>query len=588
MTIFGGMIGYATPGGLDKDACRALGNAISRVADDPRETFADEQCCLVKVDIGAYGEPAYHRGADGTVGMLVGEPLLAEGEAADRPDRGADLRRLHESWLAGDYGVLKRAHGTFAAAHYDPKRKRLAITADKLGVRPVYWWNGPGIIVFASALRILEALDFVPKVMDLRGTAETIAFGFPLGRRTQYRAIFCLDAGEILEVTKDGPRSETYWRWDRLDEQSLAPDVAVRELHKTFGRAIARRLRPDETSAICFLSAGLDSRCIATELVGRGKTVHSFNISWLGTYDKVLSTDYAERLGARHHQSHMKITANTHPVAYLGQAVSGAVSNPAFRPERPRMVFSGDGGSVGLGHVYMNREMVEDLRAGRPGSAVCSFIRYNKVELPLRFMSARARRVLLATVSDGITDELSRFECNDRGRNIHVFLLLNDQRRHLAAHFENIDTVRFEMHLPFFDSGVLEAVYRTPLDELLRHRFYYKWLEEFPKVVTSVPWQSYPNHLPCPLPMPEGYQNQWEYDGVDVGLTKPSDYARQLRAAISDAAFPSRLWSGLRLWLALLMTAWDVRDYSYVLKGALTSHDIARKCDQPSDLYEPV
>lgn len=588
MTIFGGMIGYANPGGLDKDVCRALGKAISRVADDPRETFSDEQCYLVKVDIGAYGEPAYHRGADGTVGMLAGEPLLAEGEAADRPDRGADLRRLHESWLAGDYGALKRAHGTFAAVHYDPKRKRLALTADKLGLRPVYWWNGPGIIVFASALRILEALDFVPKVMDLRGATETIAFGFPLGQRTQYRAIFCLDAGEILEVTKDGPRSETYWRWDHLDGQSLAPDVAARELHKKFGAAIARRLRPDETSAICFLSGGLDSRCIATELVEQGKTVHSFNMSWPGTYDQVISTDYAERLGARHHQSHMKIAAFVHPVAYLGQAVAGVVSDPAFRPERPRLVFSGDGGSAGLGHTYMNREMVEDLRAGRLGHAVHRFTRYNKVGLPLRFMSARARRVFLQVVSDGISDELSRFECHDRGRNFHVFLLLNDQRRHLAAHFENIDTAKFEMHLPFFDSGVFETVYRTPLDELLRHRFYYRWLEEFPKVVTSVPWQSYPKHLPCPLPMPEGYQNQWEYDGADAGLARPLDYAKQVRAAMREAAFPSQLWSRPRLWLALLTTALGARDYSYVLKGVLTSHDIARRCDQLPDLYEPI
>src|SRR5439155_1266079 len=42
------------------------------------------------------------------------------------------------------------------------------------------------------------------------------------------------------------------------------------------------------------------------------------------------------------------------------------------------------------------------------------------------------------------------------------------------------------------------------------HQFYVKWLDLFPAAVTSVPWQSYPGHVPCPLPIPPGLHYQWQ------------------------------------------------------------------------------
>jgi asparagine synthetase B (glutamine-hydrolysing) len=582
MTIFAGIFSYAHSGQLDEGVCLKLSEVLSRHNNENREIFRDDSCCLIKIDIGVYGESAFLRNNDGSIALLVGEPLLAEDDATSRLCRGEDLEHLHSSWLVDDLGALKRTHGSFAAVHYAPKYKRLAITTDKLAVRPVYFWNGPGIVVFASALRVLENVQLIPKLMDTRGTAEIMAFRIPLGKRTQYISIDYMGAGEILEVTREGPRSRSYWHWDRLDQKLISPDANKKELYRKFHNAVARRTRVDERSVNCFLSGGLDSRCVAAELVRQGKTTHTFNFADAGTYDQVFSIEFANRLGTHHRFEHMSMKPFVHPVTYLAPVISEEPSNSTERPERPRLVWSGDGGSVGLGHAHMNPEIVESMRAGCIEAAIRAFD--EKSELPLRFLSSRARSVLAELPDQGIKEELNLIDCDDSGRNFYLFLLLNDQRRHLAAHYENIDLTRIELQLPFFDSAFLETILKIPLDELLLHRFYHEWLSEFPEVVSSTPWQAYPNHSACPLPMPAGLRSQWRKEESKTARPKAQEHVRQLQAAMHDVRFPHPLWSRSRLWLAMFLTAFQIRDYSYVLNGALTSYDIARQCDRCPDL----
>jgi len=69
--------------------------------------------------------------------------------------------------------------------------------ADKLGIRPLYFWADDDVIVFASALRILEELPLVPKQMDLRAVTELVGLGAPLADRTPYSGISLLRAARL-------------------------------------------------------------------------------------------------------------------------------------------------------------------------------------------------------------------------------------------------------------------------------------------------------------------------------------------------------------------------------------------------------
>jgi hypothetical protein len=170
----------------------------------------------------------------------------------------------------------------------------------------------------------------------------------------------------------------------------------------------------------------------------------------------------------------------------------------------------------------------------------------------------------------GIREELERLDCADRGRAFHLFVMLNDQRRHLASFFENIDVDRLEFHLPFFDADFLEPILSSPIDGFLKHEFYMKWLEYFPPVTTSQPWQAYPGHVPCSLPVSQELRYQWG------DRLYPDDFYKQAREALvrdtrirlQSPEFPSTVISKRRLQIASWLTRFGIRNYDYLLEMA--------------------
>src|SRR5215467_14933291 len=300
MTIIAGVVVLKGEAELFARVRDYIRKSISRVPTQIAE-FGDRNCFLAKVDVGAYGAPAAHADPVGNVSLLAGEPLMRVEGDGPVPDREADLARLHEQWVRSDWSGLDRSTGTFCAVHWRAGKREIALISDKLGVRPIYYWRGKDLVIFATALRILEAIPSVPLDMDLRGTTETAAFAFPLGERTAYKDISTIGAGQVVQIAADGAQKLDYWRWDRLDSYRRGVPQVAADCYRAFHSAIRRRLHGSRT-AVAFLSGGLDSRAIASALLEQGLDVHTLNFAWEGTQDYVFASEAAKALGSRHHQ----------------------------------------------------------------------------------------------------------------------------------------------------------------------------------------------------------------------------------------------------------------------------------------------
>jgi asparagine synthase (glutamine-hydrolysing) len=136
---------------------------------------------LAKIDVGAFDAPAAHRDAEGNVSLMAGEPLLRERSPGAYTNRQTDLIRLHSEWTRGDWSGLQDCAGAFCAVNYIRETSRIALIADKLGLRPIYYRATPEVFIFATALRILEQIRTVRLDLDLRGVTEVAVFGFPPG-----------------------------------------------------------------------------------------------------------------------------------------------------------------------------------------------------------------------------------------------------------------------------------------------------------------------------------------------------------------------------------------------------------------------
>jgi hypothetical protein len=568
MSLIAGI--FSLNGSPPAEALRlSIVKSLSRTGDQI-ETYDDGRLFLAKIDIGAYGSSGSLRNPDGSVTLITGEPLLG------RSSRAVDLTRLHRELGAGNMNVLRESRGVFSLVHYRGCDGRLLLASDKLGIRPLYIWSDKDSVVFASALRIIESAPGLHKSPDLQAAAETIALGFPLGQRTLYREVLRIGAAEIMNVTAAGVDVSTYWRWDELPV-TQAPSIAA--LDNAFRDAIDIRQRGDR-EAVAFLSGGMDSRAIVGLLRKQGTEVHTFSLGQPDSQDGAFAAGFAEAAGTTH--TSVRIRDPFRPALYSASlADSWLPTTHRHRVERPHLVWSGDGGSVGLGHVYMNVELVNMVRHGNLAGAARAFLQQQGAVLPRRLFRKSVAAKICGMPYDGVLSECATVQAADRGRSFHIFLMLNDQRRHLTSHFEHLDEHRVEFQLPFFDSAFLELILAAPVDEFLNHALYNRWFQFVGDPVSSVPWQTYPGHEPCPIPAPAGLGYQWaKTTHQRIRRMRTNRLVRQAQAALRSQFFPASILRRTMVQLAITLCRTNLRDHSYVLKSAVRLHDLNAACEE--------
>jgi hypothetical protein len=565
VSIFAGIVKLDSLQPISQAIVRDLARVISRNPADRPQLFEGPGYAFAKIDLGILGGDGVYVDDAGAVSLLAGAPLLAR--TAPGSSRHDELRVLHDSWKLGDLSLLQGARGSFCAAHFDPASRRLSLVSDKIGLRPIYYVAQGGFLFFSTALRILESLPGVEKRIDLRGVTEIAALGYSLGSRSPYETVSTLGAGEIVEVLRSGTERLNYWRWDNLSEASLPPDELPLSLFRVFQDAVRRRLG-SQRAVVAFLSGGLDSRCIVSCLRLLGAELHTLNFAPAGSQDLVLGKLAADKLGTRHFEF------PTGPLDFwdrmLATHTSWLSETAAEREvEHPRLLWSGDGGSCGLGHIYLTEEIVALMRKGRIAEAVEAYLRYNRAGLPRRLFVRGQRERVRGLPHAGILEELSKLRSFDEGRRFHLFLMVNGQRRLLARHYEDLDLRRFELVTPFFDSEFLQVILSSRIDGFLRHRFYTRWLEEYPPDTRATPWQAYLGHVPCPVPVPEGLRGQWEgWYGKEENQALLRQNLDVVEKVLSDSRFPEWLLDRKILRLAVWFTRLGLRDYSYLFKAA--------------------
>ena len=567
MTILAGVFSRNPLRHIPDSICASLRKNISRNPTDVPIEFRDPHAFMLKVDIGAFARPAHRVSTTGSIAVLAGEPLLTcEGTAGD--ERDAHLAYLQTHWDHGNLQSLRSASGTFCTAYYDPRTATAHLIADRLGLRPLYYSVVDDFVYFASALRIFEALTEIPKRMDVFSVVEMTGFGYSFAGGTPYADIKMLQACEIVTLRGSDLTSSAYFRWDSISPLHVSEQDALSGAFERFQSAVRRRLRGDKTT-LSYLSGGLDSRCTVAALRNEGACVHSFNFSLANTQDQVFGSEFAKRIGAIHHDSPTEPDPDFSAIMAEASRASPHVRKEP--PERPGLVWSGEGGSVGLGLVYLSPEIVGAMRGGNSSGAVDVFLRQQKKNIPTRIMHPRLAKQFRGYLQSRLRRELDAIHYPDRLRALYIFLILNGPRRHLESHFDNMDQHRIEFQMPFNDSEFLEYVTGLAIEPCLYHRFYVKWLSFFNPAVLAVPWQAYPGHVPSTVPIRDDLPDQWSADASDShDLAFKASLLARSGAMLSDAGFPVHILR--KGYLRLMRWIWKLNlgNYGYALTAGLT------------------
>lgn len=211
---------------------------------------------------------------------LANQLGLTPGELPGTGD-GRLILRAYEKW---GRGCPSRLLGDFAFAVYDPRQRSLFCARDHAGVRPLFYHQTAECFVFASEIKAIRALPFVPSRMNEEILAASRLL--PLARdpgRTLFGGIDWLPQAHCLQAGLEGASAIPVRYWDPLDGRRLecrtAPEYAecLREL---VVNAVQARLRTSRPVGIT-LSGGLDSSAIACiaarHLAGQGRELHAFS-----------------------------------------------------------------------------------------------------------------------------------------------------------------------------------------------------------------------------------------------------------------------------------------------------------------------
>jgi asparagine synthase (glutamine-hydrolysing) len=567
MTILAGVISRHPSALISDSMYESLRKNISRHPDDKPIEFRDNKVFLVKVDIGAFGSAGHSTTPTPSCSMLAGEPLLTcEGPAG--PGREEQLNFLQKEWEQNNFQSLRSTSGTFCAVHYNPSSGTTHLMTDRLGLRPIFYSVLDDFIYFSSALRILESMPEIPKIIDVQAVAEMTGFGYPFGNATPYQGIKTLLPCEIASHHQGALTTSKYFEWDTLSPLQDSEATLTKKTDQLFKDAVRRRLQGDRTT-FAYLSGGLDSRCVVAALLAEKSHTYTFNFSLEKTQDQVFARAYAQQVGTIHQETPTNPGPNWS--AIMAKAWCNSPQRITRQPEHPKVVWTGEGGSVGLGHVYITPEIVQQLRAGDTEGAIDTFLDQQKKVISSRILAPSWSIQFKGHLREKLLHELSSIKAqSDPVRTFFIFLNLNGPRRHLFNHFENIDQHRLEYQVPFYDGVLMEFLSAAPVEPFLYHRLYVRWLDYFDRPVKKVPWQAYPGHVACGVEIPEDLPDQWTAPAtIEHQEAQKIDLLTQSAVMLADKNFPTHILR--KHYLRLTLWAWKlkVRDYSYALKAAL-------------------
>ena len=346
-------------------------------------------------------------------------------------------------------------------------------------------------------------------------------------------------------------------------------DQLAETILERFDEAVVDRVA-NQKHVFAFLSGGMDSRLVCSRLRAQGIHVSSLNFAPAGTEDRTFGNEIGRVLGTEHFEFGDETSGSFFArrsaaiEAWCERHVDGSLW-----PQQPGLVWSGDGGSVGLGHVYLDEAIINAARRLPVGDTAAIILQRGRTHVSPRVFRANARNMADWPLR-GVTEDLESRPKVEGGRNAHLFFMLNDQRRHLVHHYETVHETRIDLVLPFFDGRFLEAVRAAPVDPFLQHRLYNHLFARLADGSGAVPWQAYPQHEPCPVVVPEGLRNQWKDGWLDDTAARTAHrrkYVEHLRICATND-FPSEVLSRSNSILSALASLAGIRRVEHIANAA--------------------
>ena len=253
------------------------------------------------------------------------DDLAGRGHRFKTDGDGETVAHLYEEYGAA---ALEHLRGMYAIALWDRPQGRLLLARDRMGQKPLYYFQNERIFVFASEIKALLAHPDVPRVSrftsgDPGALAQYLSFGYIPAPQTAFAGIQMLEPATALQVDLSGKVHQSrYWEMSAL----ASPDPTATAAEYTGGlrdqleEAVKLRLVSDVPLG-AFLSGGLDSSLIVALMRRHSNAaIKTFSIGFEGD-DSFDETGWAQQVAGHLDTVHSAFRVKPEAMSLLSDLV---------------------------------------------------------------------------------------------------------------------------------------------------------------------------------------------------------------------------------------------------------------------------
>ncbi len=290
----------------------------------------------------------------------------------------------YEQW--GDT-CFSRFNGQWALALWDTKHRRLTLSRDRVGVRPLYVREQPRRLWFGSEVKAIFADPVVPRRIDPKGLDQVVTYWAPVAPTTVFEGIEELRPGSVRTYEYDGKKKDwLFWEPSFNVRPDDAPPHSMVEaaemLREKLMEATRLRVLRADVPVGSYLSGGIDSSVVAW--MGRQAKSGSFKTFSVRFEDSEFDeTNYQRLMAGTLESEHDEFVVTKRDIADAFPDVIAHAERPILRTapaplyllsKRVRdagikTVLTGEGADEFLGGYDLFREAkIRKFWASQPGS----------------------------------------------------------------------------------------------------------------------------------------------------------------------------------------------------------------------------
>jgi len=258
---------------------------------------------------------------------------------------------------------VEKLRGMFAFAIWDKKNKEIFLARDRLGIKPLYYYQDGKQFLFASEIKAIIQNSEVKKEVDLTSLHYFLSYLYVPAPQTMFSQIRKLLPGHTMSVRNGKMHIRKYWNLEFHTQQGKTEAYYIERLRELLTESVRMRLIADVPLG-AFLSGGIDSSSVValmTETSSEPVKTFSIGFSEAG-YNEANDAEIV----ARHFRSnHTEVILDYGKVIELIPDLLGHFDEPfadssAFptylvsrlAAEKVKVALSGDGGDELFGGYF--------------------------------------------------------------------------------------------------------------------------------------------------------------------------------------------------------------------------------------------